>query len=111
VATWTAVACCWTLALGDYLARTKCRGGFGLSWLPPAQVFVVAFGGWRPRSALRSHVDLSHGLSAAEVHWRAVQCRWWSVDAAGCFHPSASPGEDLGSSSQCWSSRELDKVS
>jgi hypothetical protein len=55
-------------------------------------------------------VDLSRGLSAAEVHWHAVRCRWWSVAAAGCFHPSASPGEYLGSSSQWRSSRELGKV-
>jgi hypothetical protein len=67
ISTGVAVACCWASVLGDYLVWTKCWGRIWLPVVEPDASLAVAYGGWRPRTAWRSCVDLSRGLSAAEV--------------------------------------------
>jgi hypothetical protein len=108
--TWAVVACWWESVLGANHSRTKCQGWVWSPEAAPEASLVVDYGGWQPRPTSRSCVDLSRGLSAAEVRWCAARCRWWLAAAAGYFHPSASSSEDLGSSSRCWSSHELGKM-
>jgi hypothetical protein len=69
-------------------------------------------GMWRTETLIGfavPHVDLSHGLGTVEVRWHVA--RWRLAAAAGCFHPSTSPCEDLGPTSLCQFDSELSRDS